>query len=115
MAISKNSAKFTKCGDTIDYTATADVACGAIIKVGGLFGLATSPIAANTTGALKCLKRGEIVTITADDKIGATTAGTAIYMTSANLVSKTDTNNTLFGYARSAISADDLSFEVIVA
>ena len=115
MAISKNSAVFTKCGDTIDYTPAADVAAGTIVKVGGLYCLATSPVAANALGAVKCLKRGEVITVTADDAIGAAAAGTAIYMNASNLVTLTATNNTLVGYARAAITATDKTFEMICA
>jgi len=46
------SAKYNSRGDTIDHTPSSPVTVGAIVQVGGLNGLATEPIAANTLGAL---------------------------------------------------------------
>lgn len=116
MAISKTAAKFRKTGDTLDYTATAAVKAGAIIKVDGLLCLAQWDIAQGETGALKVLHRGEVVEVTTNDALGATDAGTAIYIVDATgLVSKTSTNATLLGYARAAIGATDLTFEVVCA
>lgn len=115
MAISKTSAVFRKCGDTLDHTPAADVAAGALIVVGGIVGLATHPIAGGTTGALKALKRGEVVEVTTDEAIGETAAGTAIYVTSAGLVTKTAADATLVGYARAAVGASDTTFEIVCA
>jgi len=118
MAISKTSGKFTKCGQTIDYTIAAAgtaVKCGDLLKVAGCICLATSAIAAGETGALKVLQRGEVVTVTTDEAIGATNAGVAVYLTSGGLVSKTDTNNTLIGYTAAAVGASDLTFDIICA
>jgi len=115
MAISKTSGVFRKCGDTLDYTPAADVAAGALIVVGGIVGLAVHPIAGGTAGALKTLRRGETVEVATDEAIGETAAGTAIYVTSAGLVSKTASGNTLAGYAAAAIGASDLSFELVCA
>ena len=65
---------------------------------------------------MKILHRGEVVEITTDDAIGATDAGTAIYVVPATgLVTKTATNNTLLGYARAAIGATDKAFEIVCA
>lgn len=113
MAISKTAAIFRKTGDTLDYTAAADVAAGAIKVVNGLVCMAQWPIANGETGALKILHRGEVVEITTNEAIGATNAGVAIYVDSSGLATKTATNNTLLGYTRAAVAATDLSFEVV--
>lgn len=115
MAIAKTSAKFRKCGDTLDYTPSADVAAGALVVVGKLVGLARWPIAAGEAGTLKTLRRGEVVEVTTDEALGETAAGTALYVTSAGLVSATETGNTLVGYAAAAIGASDKTFEIVCA
>ncbi len=115
MAITKNSATFRKRGDTLDYTPSAAVAAGTLVVVGKLVCITLWPIAAGETGALKVLKRGEVVEVTADDALGETAAGTAIYVTSAGIVTATATNNTLLGYAAAAIGAADKTFEVVCA
>ena len=116
MAISTTAAKFRKTGDTLDYTAGADIAAGKIIVADGCVCLALYAIANGETGALKILHKGEVVEVTTDEAIGATDAGTALYVVAATgLVTKTSTSNTLLGYARKAIGATDLSFEVVCA
>jgi len=126
MAISKNSAVFVKKGDTIDYTIAANgtaLKAGDFVKAAGCVCLAQWPVAAGTTGAVKVLHKGEVVTVTADDKIGATNAGVAIYLDANLLITKSATsgsgesqvNNTLLGYTASAVAADDYSFSVICA
>ena len=116
MAISTTAAKFRKTGDTLDYTAGANISAGKIIVADGCVCLAQYDIASGATGALKILHKGEVVEVTTDEAIGATDAGTALYVVAATgLVTKTSTNNTLLGYARKAIGATDLSFEVVCA
>ena len=115
MAIVATAAKFRKTGDTLDYTPSADVKAGAIVKVDGLLCIAQWDIPANTTGVLKVLHRGEVVEVTTDEAIGATNAGVAIYVDANGLVTKTSTSNTLLGYTRAAVGATDLSFEVVCA
>lgn len=115
MAITKNSAKFRKRGDTLDYTPSAAVAAGTLIVFGKLLCLAQWPIDKGAAGTLKVLQRGEVVEVTADDALGETAAGTAIYVTSAGLVTVTATNNTLVGYAAAAIGATDKTFEIVCA
>ena len=116
MAITTTAAKFRKTGDTLDYTAGANIAAGKIIVADGCVCLAQYAIANGKTGALKILHKGEVVEITTDEAIGATDAGTAIYVVSATgLVTKTSTSNVLIGYARAAIGATDLTFEVVCA
>ena len=116
MAISTTAAKFRKTGDTLDYTAAANISAGKIIVASGCVCLAQYDIANGATGALKILHKGEVVEVTTDEAIGATDAGTALYIvTATGLVTKTSTSNTLLGYARKAIGATDLSFEVVCA
>ncbi len=115
MAIAKTSAKFRKGGDTLDYTPSADVAAGSLVVVGSLVGLAQWPIAAGEAGTLKALHRGEVIEVTVDEALGETASGTAIYVTSAGLVTATATNNTLVGYAAAAIGASDKTFEIVCA
>ena len=119
MAISKTAGVFVKEGDTLDITIAADgtaINCGDIKVVDGCNCLALWDIAAGTSGTMKILHKGEVVKITTDEAIGATAAGTAIYVVAATgLVTKTDTNNTLLGYAAAAIGATDLSFDIVCA
>lgn len=115
MAIAKTSAKFRKCGDTLAYTPSADVAAGSLVVVGKLVGLAQWPIAAGEAGTLKVLHRGEVIEVTTDEALGETAAGTALYVTSAGLVSATETGNTLVGYAAASIGASDKTFEIVCA
>ena len=115
MAITSTAAKFRKTGDTLDYTAGANIPAGKIIKVDGLLCIALSPIANGATGALKVLQRGEVVEVTTNEAIGSTNAGVAIYVDSDGLATKTSTSNTLLGYTRAAVGSTDLSFEVVCA
>ena len=115
MAISTTAGTFRKCGDTIDYTAGANIPAGKFIKVGGFLCLAQWPIANGETGALKVLHRGEVVEVTTNEAIGSTNAGVAIYVDSDGLATKTSTSNTLLGYTRAAVGSTDLSFEVVCA
>ena len=116
MAISTTAAIFRKSGETLDITAAANIPAGAIKVIDGLNCIALWPIANGETGTLKVPQRGEVVQINTDDAIGATDAGTAIYVVAATgLVTKTSTNNVLLGYARAAIGATALSFEVVCA
>lgn len=113
MAIAATSAKFRKTGDTLDYTPGEDVAEGKIIVERGFVCLAQRAISAGVSGALKILRRGEVVEVTTDEAIGATNAGVAIYVDSSGLATKTSTSNTLLGYTRAAVGSTDLSFEVV--
>ena len=115
MAIAKTSAKFRKGGDSLAYTPSAAVAAGALVVVGKLVCLAQWPIAAGEAGTLKVLHRGEVVEVTTDEALGETAAGTAIYVTSAGLVTTTSTSNTLVGCAAAAIGATDKTFEIVCA
>ena len=115
MAISITAAVFRKSGETLDYTPAADVAAGKIITVDGCNCLALWPLPANQLGSLKILHRGEVIELTTNEAIGATNAGTALYVDANGLVTKTSTNNTLLGYAAAAIGATDLTFCVVCA
>lgn len=113
MAISTTAAKFRKTGDTLDYTAAANIKHGQLVVVDGFVCMAMYPIENGSTGTLKVLHRGEVIEVTTDEAIGSTDAGAAIYVTSAGLVSKTESGNTLLGHARASIGSTDLSFEVV--
>ena len=116
MAISTTAAKFRKTGDTLDITASANIPAGAIKVVDGCNCLALWPIANGEKSSLKVLQRGEVIEVTTNEAIGETSAGTAIYVVAATgLVTKTSTSNVLLGYARAAIGATDLTFEVVCA
>lgn len=115
MAIAKTSAKFRKSGDTLDYTPSTAVAAGSLVVVGKIVGLARWPIASGEAGTLKTLRRGEVVEVTTDEAIGQTAAGTPIYVTSAGLVSKTESGNTLVGFAAAEIGTTDKTFEIVCA
>ena len=116
MAITKTAAIFRKSGETLDITAAADIPEGAIKVIDGCNCIALWPIANGEAGSLKILHKGEVVEITTDAAIGTTVAGTALYVVAATgLVTKTAEGNTLLGYARAAIGANDLSFEIVCA
>ena len=106
---------FRKDGGTLDYTPAADIHAGALHVVNGLVCLALWDIPANTAGTLKVLQRGEVVEVTTDTALGATAAGTKLYVTSAGAVSKTATDNTLIGVNAAAIVANQLTFVVVCA
>ena len=113
MAIAKTSAKFRTSGGTLEYTPSAAVAAGSLVVVGKLVGLALWPIASGEAGTLKTLKGGEVIEVTTDEAIGQTSAGTPIYVTSAGIVSKTESGNTLVGFAASAIGASNKTFDIV--
>ena len=113
MAIAKTSAKFRKSGDTLDYTPSTAIAAGSLVVVGSLVCLAHWHIAQGEAGTLKTLHGGEVIEVTTDEAIGQTDAGTPIYVTSAGLVSKTESGNTLVGFAAAAIGASDKTFEIV--
>ena len=115
MAIAKTSAKFRKSGGTLEYTPSAAVAAGSLVVVGKLVCLALWPIASGEAGTLKKLHGREGIEVTTDEAIGQTAAGTPIYVTPAGLVSKTESGNTLVGFAAAAIGASDKTFEIVCA
>lgn len=123
MAISRTSAVFRKTGDTLDFTPGADVAEGKIIVERGFVCLAQRAIPAGVSGALKILQRGEVVEIATDEAIGATDAGTAIYVTPAGLVTKdaddgdaeSPTAYKLLGYTAADVATADREFSVVCA
>lgn len=123
MAITTTAAKFVKDGQTLDYTPTSAVSCGDILVVDGLNCIALWDIAANAAGTLKVLQRGEVISVTTDDAIGATNAGVAIYVVPATgLVTKSanDGGNPaadykLLGYTAAAVGSTDKTFEVVCA
>lgn len=115
MAISKTSASFRKCGLTLDYTPSADVAAGTVVLACGIPCLALWDVPKGTASTLKVLHRGEVVDVTTDEAVGETAAGTAIYVTSSGLVTKTASGATLLGYAAKAVGATDTAFSVVCA
>jgi len=118
MAITKTSAKYVKGGKTLDYKIALN---GTAVKSGdfkivcGCNCLAIFPIAAGTTGTLKVIEKGEVVSVTTDEAIGSTNEGVAVYLDSNNLVTKVATNNTLLGYTAAAVGSSDLTFDIICA
>lgn len=117
MAITKNTAVFVKEGKTMDYTTASNetIACGTVKIVAGCLCLALWDIPASTEASLHICHKGEVIKITADDVIGQTNAGVAIYLDANGLVTKTSTSATLIGYTRAAVAATDKSFEIICA
>lgn len=115
MAISKTAAKFRKTGDTLDHVPSEDVAAGAVVRACGLVCIALHAIPAGSHGALKVLRRGEVVELTTDEAIGETAGGTAVYVDDAGLATKASSGAALVGYTHSAVAAGDLSFEVVCA
>lgn len=74
------SARFISIGDRIDHTPSSNVTVGSVVAVGGLLGVATEAIPANTLGVLnvegifelklasgKTFSRGDAVYVTASE------------------------------------------------
>ena len=88
------SAKFDKIADTIDHTPGSAIAAGDVVAVGGLLGVAASPIAANELGTLAIRGQFEL-----DLATGKTfSAGDEVYVAS----SEATDSGTFFGYAIAA-------------
>ena len=123
MAITANTAKFVKSGNSIDYKSESAVDCNDIIKVGGLVCIALWDIPANTPGTLKVLQRGEVVTVNTTGTLGETNAGVAVYLDASGLLTKNATsgespsvvNNTLVGYTAAAVTSSATTFDLICA
>jgi predicted RecA/RadA family phage recombinase len=89
---------FIQPGDVLDYTATADVASGAVVVMGARIGIAVADIATGETGAVRVKGVVELPKVTT-----AIAQGTPIYWDSVNnRLTATATDNTLAGYAAAA-------------
>lgn len=115
MAISKSKAKFVKFGETMDITPDTDIACGEIKTVSGCTCIALWDIPAKESSTMKILHKGEVISVETNEPLGTTSAGTAIYVTSAGLITKTESGNTLLGYAAKAVASGDLVVEIVCA
>lgn len=115
MAINTSKAKFVKCGETMNVKFTAEVKCGAIKSVNGCTCIALWDIPANEPSTMKILHKGEVISVETNESIGATNAGVAIYVTSAGLITKTESGNTLLGYTAAAVASGDLVVEIVCA
>lgn len=115
MAITSSKAKFVKCGDTMDITSTTEIKCGTIKTVNGCTCIALWDIPANEPNTMKILHKGEVISVETNEAIGETNAGAPIYVTSAGLITKTESGNTLLGYTAKAVAATDLIVEIVCA
>jgi len=82
------TATFIHEGASIDYTPGADVAAGAVVVQGELVGVAKTPIAANSLGALAV--EGVFDFPKATGGGSAITAGAQLYWDATNEVATTD-------------------------
>jgi predicted RecA/RadA family phage recombinase len=85
------SAQFISIGDRIDHTPSGNVAVGAVVAVGGLLGVATTAIPANTLGVLNV--EGTFELELASGKTFS--IGDAVYVDD----SEATDSGTFFGYA----------------
>ena len=71
-------ARFIQDGKYLDYTASADVAAGAVVVQGGIVGVANQPIASGATGAIATEGVFEVAKLSGSS--GAVfSAGAAVY------------------------------------
>jgi Uncharacterized conserved protein len=92
------NAKYWQRGETLDYTPTAAVANGAVVRLGTRIGIAGSDIAANASGQIHVAGVFEMAKAT-----GAITMGAAVYYDATNdAITTTATSNTPAGYAAEA-------------
>ena len=105
------SAKYWQRGETIDYTATDDLANGDVVNLATRIGVAGDDIAAGETGAVHVVGVFEIPKAT-----GAVTVGQALYWDKAaeNITTVASTgespsvvNNTPAGWAVAAAGSSD--------
>jgi predicted RecA/RadA family phage recombinase len=85
------SAKFDKIADCINHTPSGNVAVGEVVAVGGLIGVATAAIAADTLGTLNIVGQYEL-DLASDETFSA---GDAVYVDD----SEATDSGTFFGYA----------------
>lgn len=85
-------------GDTLEITAGADIASGAGVKVGVLFGVAAGNIANGAQGIINLTGVYELPKVSAQ----AWTQGAAIYWTGTACTTATTAGNLLIGVAAQA-------------
>lgn len=101
-------AVYTEFGSNMDFTATDAVAAGELVIVGTIAGVAGSDIAAGETGALIL---GGVFTCPKDS--AEITQGAKVYYDSvADVVTATESGNTLIGFAFTKAAASDATVAV---
>ena len=97
-------ARYVQRGESIDYTPTADVAAGDIVKVGGLVGVAKLDIKAGELGALALCGVYEIAT-----NGTAIEAGAVVFVDPATgrVCAESAAGAVRFGHAVAAAAAAD--------
>lgn len=89
---------FIQPGDVLDYTATADVASGAVVVMGARIGVVVADIANGQAGAVRVKGVVELPKVTT-----AVAQGAELYWDATNSrLTATATSNTLAGYAAAA-------------
>ena len=89
---------FIQPGDVLDYTATADVAAGAVVVMGARIGVVVADIANGQVGAVRVKGVVELPKVTT-----AVAQGAELYWDATNSrLTATATSNTLAGYAAAA-------------
>lgn len=104
-------ATFSQDGDVVDYTPGSAVACGDVIVLGTLVGVAKSPIAANVLGCLSIV--GTFAFPKAVDSSSALAQGALAYWDANNeIMTATSGGNTLAGKVAKAAAVADATVEV---
>lgn len=104
-------AKFIHDGNSIDYTPSADVAAGDVVVQGDLIGVAKTPIAANTLGALAVTGVFDFLKNCGGGQ--AITVGAKCYWDATNqLATTTASGNTYIGKCIKAAADNDLTVRI---
>ena len=114
-----SQAIFVGRGEAIDYTPTSDVAAGQVVVQAARCGVAKTPIAANTPGALAV---GGLFTVV--KATGAINVGAALFWDAdgdpqggeagTGCLTTTSTDNTFFGFAAAAAAETDTTVSALL-
>jgi len=100
-------AKFVKSADTVNITAASDLAAGAVVTVGSLFGVAHAPIASGEYGAVAITGTYEF------DCTASIEQGADVYYISASQVGASASGLSKIGVAATAGTSGG-AIEVII-
>ncbi|WP_445289668.1 DUF2190 family protein [Variovorax atrisoli] len=93
---------FIQPGDVLDYTASANVAAGAVVVMGARVGIAVADIAAGESGPVRVKGVVELAKLSTD----AISQGALVYWDADDFrLTTTASGNTLAGYAAKAAAA----------
>jgi predicted RecA/RadA family phage recombinase len=104
-------AAFVQAGESIDYTPVSAVKAGQVVVQGSMIGVAKTPIAANTLGALAVGGVFEFPKATGTGK--AIAAGKKVYWDATNKqATETSSGNTFLGKTVAAVGDSDATVRV---